>query len=286
MTIASIEKVFIQDLKALYGLEEAGSITWLVIGFVCRINRSQYLSGKDEALSEQQLSTLYDILAALKKGVPVQYALGETEFYGSVFKVNPSVLIPRPETEELVDWVLKDIKMRKEGSEVLKILDIGTGSGCIPVTLSKYIPEAKVSALDVSFEALALAKENAVLNSTDIIFIQDDILNPDITAHKYSIITSNPPYVTLAEKGQMHANVLEHEPHLALFVPDDDPLVFYKAIADFASSHLETGGLLYLEINENFGQETLSLLGSRGFKNITLRQDLRDRDRMIKAQLG
>ncbi|MES3018929.1 MAG: peptide chain release factor N(5)-glutamine methyltransferase [Bacteroidota bacterium] len=284
MTIASIEKVFVEDLTSLYGAEEAGSIAWLVIGFVCKINRSQYLNNKYDDLSSEELAIFYNMLSELKKGVPVQYLLGETEFYGSVFKVNPSVLIPRPETEELVDWILKDIKADKSGYEGLKMLDIGTGSGCIPVTIKKYVPGLEVYAVDVSVDALAIAEENARLNNIEIDFIQDDMLKPVADWDKFSIITSNPPYVTLAEKEQMHVNVLEHEPHLALFVPDNDPLIFYKAIAAFADRHLESSGLLYLEINENLGQETVSLLKSSGFKDIHLRQDLRDRDRMIKAR--
>lgn len=285
MTIASIEKVFIKDLASLYGPEEAGSIAWLVIGFVCKINRSQYLSNKYDDLSEQELATFYQILSDLKKGRPVQYLLGETEFYGSIFKVNSSVLIPRPETEELVDWVLKDLNINKVELGRLKLLDIGTGTGCIPITIKKYLPNLEVTAVDVSFEALEVAKGNADFNHTDVHFTQDDILNPTAEWKTFSIITSNPPYVTLAEKDRMHVNVLEHEPHLALFVPQDDPLIFYEAIARFANRHLEKGGFVYLEINENLGQETVSLLSRNGFRNIELRQDLRDRDRMIKAQL-
>ncbi|WP_411273422.1 peptide chain release factor N(5)-glutamine methyltransferase [Daejeonella sp.] len=285
MTIASIEKVFIEDLTSLYGLEEAGSIVWLVIGFVCKINRSQYLNNRNDQLSEDQLRTFYEILSQLKQAIPVQYVLCETEFYGSVFKVSPAVLIPRPETEELVDWILKDAKVNPTYYTGLRMLDIGTGSGCIPITLKKYLPDMEVSALDISSDALELAKENAGLNNTDVNFIQDDILNPFTELGKFSVISSNPPYVTLAEKAQMHINVLDHEPHLALFVPDDDPLIFYKAITRFAERHLEGGGLLYLEINENHGQETVSLLIDSGFKDIELRQDLRDRDRMIKARL-
>lgn len=284
MTIASIEKVFVEDLTSLYGPEEAGSIAWLVIGFVCKINRSQYLNNKNDDLSGEELAIFYNMLSDLKKGVPVQYLMGETDFYGSVFKVNPSVLIPRPETEELVDWVLKDMKADKSGREGLKMLDIGTGSGCIPITIKKYLPRLEVSAVDISFDALAVAKENALLNGTEVHFIQDDMLYPVAEWDKFSIITSNPPYVTLAEKEQMHVNVLDHEPHLALFVPENDPLIFYKAIARFADRHLDGGGLLYLEINENLGQETVSLLKDSGFKDIELRQDLRERDRMIKAQ--
>ncbi|SKB34362.1 peptide chain release factor N(5)-glutamine methyltransferase [Daejeonella lutea] len=285
MTIASIEKIFIEDLTGLYGPEEAGSIAWLVIGFVCKINRTQYLNNKNDDLSGREVTTFHRILSDLKKGVPVQYLLGETEFYGSIFKVNSSVLIPRPETEELVDWVLKDLKIRIAELQEPTLLDIGTGSGCIPISIKKYLPNLGVAALEVSNDALEVAKENAKLNHTDIHFTLDDILNPTADWQTFSVITSNPPYVTLAEKNHMHVNVLEHEPHLALFVPEDDPLVFYEAIARFASQHLEKGGFIYLEINENLGQETVSLLSRKGFRNIQLRQDLRDRDRMIRAQM-
>ena len=285
MTVASIEKVFTEELKGMYGPEEAGSIAWLVIGFVCRINRSQYLSNKQSELSEAELSAFYVILTDLKKGTPVQYALGETEFYGSIFKVNPSVLIPRPETEELVDWVLKDAKAGRYDNDEITVLDIGTGSGCIPITIRKYFPSSSVSAMDISSAALETARNNALLNKVDVSFLQEDILNPRSSDSTYSIIISNPPYVTVTEKTHMHSNVVDYEPHTALFVPDDDALIFYKAIATFALLHLESDGILYLEINENLGPQTVSLLKTKGFSKVELRKDLRDRDRMIKAQL-
>lgn len=285
MTIASIEKVFIEDLTAMYGSDEAGSIAWLVIGFVCQINRSQYLNNKNDDLSDEQLASFSRILIELKKGMPVQYILGETEFYGSVFKVDPSVLIPRPETEELVDWVLKDVKALKYESKALKVLDIGTGSGCIAVTLKKYLPEAEVFALDISAKALDVAKENAELNNAAVNFLKDDIMQPGKARTSFDIIISNPPYVTLNEKDAMHSNVIDYEPHIALFVPDDNALVFYSAIADFALHNLVSDGTLYLEINENLGPQTLALLTGKGFGKVKLRKDLRDRDRMIKVQL-
>jgi release factor glutamine methyltransferase len=270
----------------MYGPDEAGSIAWLVIGFVCKINRSQFLNNKNSELSEEVLSALYVILTDLRKGIPVQYVLGETEFYGSLLNVNPSVLIPRPETEELVDWVLKDAKAGKYGSTDLKVLDIGTGSGCIPITIGKYLSNSNVSAIDISIEALETARKNARSNNVEVNFMHDDILQPHTSASNYSIIISNPPYVRLSEKGQMHTNVLDHEPHKALFVPDDDALVFYRAIADFALIHLEENGALYLEINENLGPETVLLLQSKGFSRVELRKDLRDMDRMVKAQIS
>lgn len=285
MTVASIEKVFIEDLRGMYGPDEAESIAWLVIGFVCKINRSQFLNNKNNELSDEELTILYNLLTDLKKGTPVQYALGETEFYGSVFKVDPSVLIPRPETEELVDWVLKDTRSAGNNTNEIKVLDIGTGSGCIPISIRKYLSNSVVSGMDISNAALETARENALLNKVEVSFIQDDILDPQKLVATYSIIISNPPYVTVAEKTHMHSNVVDHEPHSALFVPDDDALLFYKAITDFALLHLEANGALYLEINENMGPETVSLLKNKGFSKVELRKDLRDRDRMIKAQL-
>ena len=285
MTIASIEKIFVEDLQTIYGSDEAGSIVRLVIGFVCRINRSQFLINKNSELSEVELSSLYRILSDLKKGIPVQYALGETEFYGSIFLVNPSVLIPRPETEELIDWVIKDAKAGRYDTAEVNVLDIGTGSGCIPITIRKYLSNSVITAIDISNAALETAQKNAHLNNVEVLFIQDDILHPRTSFINYSIIISNPPYVTRSEKAQMHSNVLNHEPHNALFVPDDDALVFYRAIADFALVHLEANGALYLEINENLGPQTVSLLKSKGFSKVEMRTDLRDRDRMIKAQL-
>jgi len=285
MTIASIEKVFIEDLTALYDAREAGSIAWLVIGFVCKINRSQYLKNKHDALSEKQLAVFYTILSELKKGMPVQYVLEETEFYGLVFKVNSNVLIPRPETEELVDWVLKDVNVLKHEKKTLKVLDIGTGSGCIAISLKKNLPQADIFALDISNKALEVAKENAELNNTPIFFLNNDILKIEKVGESFDIVISNPPYVTLTEKGSMHSNVLDFEPHTALFVPDDNALIFYNAIADFALNNLAPGGLLYLEINENLGPQTVALLKRKGFITLELRKDLRDRNRMLKAQL-
>lgn len=286
MTIASIEKIFIGDLTGIYGAEEASSIAWLTVSFVCKISRSAYLNVKHEDISEIELSAFQSILIDLKKGIPIQYVLGETEFYGSVFKVNPSVLIPRPETEELVDWVLKDIKTLTNYVTPLKILDIGTGSGCIPITIKKYLPDSEIFAMDISESALITAQANAIQNKVNIHFTQNDILHADSSDIKYTIIISNPPYVTISEKENMHVNVVDHEPHSALFVPDDDALIFYNAIADYAITHLHKRGFLYLEINENLGSQTLTLLDNKGFKNLELRKDLRDKDRMIKASLS
>ena len=288
MTISGIERTFIKELREVYRQDEAISLAWLSISFICKTDRTKYLSIKKEEVSVDDSDYLFQILEELKTGRPLQYVLGETEFYGLTFKVNPSVLIPRPETEELVDWVLKELGINKNQPSPLKILDIGTGSGCIPISLKKHLATAELFAVDISLDALETARENSDLNQTPVTFIQDDILNPshDILINsQYSVIISNPPYVTFSEKEQMQANVLKYEPHSALFVPDNDPLIFYQAIADFAQSHLAVGGFLFLEINENLGSQTLALLKDCDFRKIELRQDLPGKDRMIKAVL-
>lgn len=286
MTILETENLYLAKLSALYGEDEAKNMAWLAANHICRLSRSEYLAKKREPLSGMEETSLLQVLGELETGKPLQYVLGETEFYGLPFKVNPSVLIPRPETEELVDWVLKEVAGGKFQVPGLRILDMGTGSGCIPIALKKNLPEADVTALDISVAALETAIRNAVLNQAEVHFYNDDILNPKqraVVDTKFDIIISNPPYVTLAEKTAMHRNVLEHEPHTALFVPDSDPLLFYDAIARFAVQHLNAEGFLFLEINENLGEETAALLRTKGFKNVELRRDLRDRHRMIKA---
>ena len=288
MTFRETEKIYTDNLSLVYDKREAASLAWLSISHVCKIERAEYLNLKDTEVPTDKNESLLKILEELKTGKPLQYVIGETEFYGLTFKVNPSVLIPRPETEELVEWILSDLRKPKTSIEGLKIIDIGTGSGCIPISLKKNLPEAQLFALDISPEALDVSTQNAALNQTMVNFIQADILNllnKQLTAEKFGIIVSNPPYVTDAEKEQMLPNVLQHEPHIALFVPDNDPLIFYKAIADFAIKHLDTNGSLYLEINENLGEETVQLLKQKGFKKIELRQDLSGKDRMIRSQI-
>lgn len=287
MTFREAEQIYIKTLSTLYDKQEAASLAWLSISHVCKLKRYEYLNLKDTEIPADQYESLLKILKEIKTGVPLQYVIGETEFYGLNFKVNPSVLIPRPETEELVEWILSDTRKSKISLEGLKIIDIGTGSGCIPISLKFHLPEAQVYALDVSPAALDVSKQNAALNATKIHFIQDDIVNPinrELREEKFGIIVSNPPYVTEAEKQQMLPNVLDYEPHLALFVPNEDPLIFYKAVADFTIKHSDTNVSLYLEINENLGEETVQLLKQMGFKNIELRQDLSGKDRMIRSQ--
>ena len=318
MTLGETESKFIDQLASLYNQAEAKSIAWWCISHVCKISKSSFLATKNEELSAENESSLNLILEELKTGKPVQYVLGETEFYGLPFKVNPAVLIPRPETEELVDWVLIELRNRInaaaisitkknensstddsileeltleriiESDQTIKILDLGTGSGCIPIAIKKYLPHVEVSALDISEEAIKTAIENARLNSVSVNFFKDDILNMSEISTlntQYSILISNPPYVTISEKDGMHKNVLEHEPHAALFVPDNDALIFYHHISEFAKGHLVKQGLLFLEINENLGPKTVELLNEKGFVDIELRQDMRGKNRMIRATL-
>jgi release factor glutamine methyltransferase len=215
----------------------------------------------------------------LKNEKPIQYIIGSTEFYGLNFKVTEATLIPRPETEELVDWILKEHSDKNK----ISILDIGTGSGCIPISLTKNLSNATVTTLDVSEEAISVAKENAKTHSVSVNFIHDNMLTYSDVSQKYDVIVSNPPYVRNLEKQEIKKNVLEHEPHLALFVEDNDPLIFYRKITEFAVSNLTENGVLYFEINQYLGQETIDLVKSYGFTSVELRKDLSGNNRMLKA---
>ena len=227
-----------RSLALLYSEQEIKSLFFIMLKSRFRMDKAFYLSHQQELLSEQQLQDSSAILSALLTGKPIQYILGETEFYGLNFRVNTSVLIPRPETEELVKWILDELKDRNFDHPF--ILDIGTGSGCIPIALKSVLPHASVFGLDISNEALATARNNALLNGLDVEFVEQDILEADhsFTDGSFDIIVSNPPYITIAEKTQMHQNVLNFEPHTALFVPDQDPFIFYNRISDFALKHL------------------------------------------------
>ena len=282
-TVKQISTDFSEQLSTIYDANEVNSLCMMVLENVVNISPAKIKAFPATEISTPDNEIIANILTRLATGEPIQYILGYTEFYGLTFKVNSSVLIPRPETEELVEWIISSV-----GSSELAVglfLDIGTGSGCIPISLKKNLPDAEVSAIDISPEALQTAKENAELNKVVVNFIQDDILNPksEILNSKFEIIISNPPYVTLEDKKLMHANVTDFEPHTALFVPEDDPLIFYKAIADFAANHLEKGGLLFLEINESYGEQIVKLLNGKQFINIELRKDMSGKDRMIKA---
>ncbi len=282
-TIKDVFAAYKKDLSDLYEPNEAEALTLLVVSEISDLSKGSIKAFPEMELPANDLEKLAGILDSLKTGQPVQYVLGSTEFYGLSFEVDPSVLIPRPETEELVEWIIESVP-RNAGHQNRQILDIGTGSGCIAISLKKNLPEYGISAMDISPAALTTAKKNAAINNVEINFIKQDILlAKSLTSAPYEIIVSNPPYVTQYDKTQMHRNVTDYEPHSALFVPEDDPLLFYSAIADFSINSLQPGGLLFFEINENLGAETVELLKTKGLQHITLRKDMSGRDRMIKA---
>lgn len=268
-----------KELAGLYPDTEISSFTYLLIGAITGYSRTEIIVNKYTNFSNEQRDLLNSFIEKLKIYTPVQYVLGQCEFMGLQFEVDPSVLIPRPETEELVEWILAS----QNNTNSVSILDIGTGSGCIAVSLKHNLPKAFVTAYDLSYDALALARKNAAINEVTVDFRQQDILCPDDEKGEWEIIVSNPPYIPDAEKIEIQPNVLNFEPHLALFVPDNDPLLFYRKIIEFAAKHLKTGGQLFFEIHRDRGQEVMQLLSEAGFAEIELRKDLSGNDRMLKA---
>ena len=269
------------ELKGLYPETEIRNFGYLIVEKLTGYSRTEIILNKNTLFSAEQDLLIENIIKRLKKFEPIQYILEETEFYGLRFRVNNSVLIPRPETEELVDWIARDNKDKTS----LRILDIGTGSGCIAISLKHIFTTAEVFAFDISEEALAVAKRNAEINNLSVKFSKIDILNPEEISTRWDIIVSNPPYIPDAEKAEIQPNVLNYEPHLALFVPDNDPLLFYRSIAIFAKEHLNRGGELYFEMHRDTAKAGAELLSEIGFKNVELRKDISGNDRMIKAVL-
>jgi release factor glutamine methyltransferase len=275
----SIKKVISKiksELKDLYPDYEIEGFIRLIFEYVLDYSAVQFHLNQEKEISIEALNSINQIIDDLKIQKPIQYIFGETEFYDLRFKVNSSVLIPRQETEELVELIIKQNK--KDG---VKILDIGTGSGCIAISLAKNIKNSKVTAIDVSENALQVVKQNSLLNKVEIKTLQQDILKVPKFDCKFDIIVSNPPYVTDSEKDLMNKNVLENEPHLALFVPNSEPLKFYEAITSFAKDHLNKEGKLYFEINEMFGKETAALLKENKFLNTLVLKDLSGKDRIV-----
>ncbi|WP_405568051.1 peptide chain release factor N(5)-glutamine methyltransferase [Polaribacter sp. Asnod6-C07] len=284
MILKQFRTHFKNELSEIYPTTEIDSFFFLLIDEYLGLQRIDTVLKPDFKIDEVKLSTLNKVLKRLKKQEPIQYIIGKTEFYGYPFLVDENTLIPRPETEELVEWILNEVdNLDLAKNKKLNILDIGTGSGCIPIALAKNLKNATISAIDVSSKALKMAKKNAELNKVNINFIEKDILTADNLSESYDIIVSNPPYVRELEKAEILNNVLENEPHLALFVSDDDPLVFYNKIAELAKTHLTKNGILFFEINQYLGLETVSILKEKTFKNIVLKKDLFKNDRMIKA---
>jgi len=285
MTLQNFRIFFNSELSTIYPKTEIDSFFFLLIEVKLNLQRIDTVLKPDFLIDESILSELKNIVKRLQKEEPIQYILGETEFYSLPFLVDENTLIPRPETEELVEWVINEIQeiRSKNQDNKLNILDVGTGTGCIPISLAKNLNNVSISAIDVSLEALKKAKQNAVLNKVDITFLEIDILKAKELPKKYDFIISNPPYVRELEKIEINNNVLQNEPHLALFVDDENPLIFYKKIADLAKQDLTKNGLLFFEINQYLGKETVDMLHQKGFKNIELKKDFSGNDRMIKA---
>jgi release factor glutamine methyltransferase len=279
MILKSLRTFFNNELIGYYPDTEIESFFNLLSEDILNLKRIAISQNLYAVISGKKYERFQKAIVKLKNYEPIQYILGNTEFYGIIFEVNPSVLIPRPETEELVSWIIDDCK----DSQDISVLDIGTGSGCIAISLAKNLKHAKVYALDVSEDALKLAKLNATKNEVDIEFIEADILDCDLGNIKFDVIVSNPPYVRELEKEAMSANVLNHEPPLALFVKDDDALLFYRKIAEISENILKPNGQLYFEINESLGEPTKELLANNSFNNIELKMDIFEKDRMIKA---
>lgn len=288
MTLKELQHKFHQELDTIHGKNEVGSFFKILVEHVFNFRSIEIPLNPNYSISSSIQIHFIKVMDRLRQEEPIQYIIGETEFYGLPFKVNPKVLIPRPETEELVRWILAENP--RTNKQRLDILDIGTGSGCIAIALAKYLPSAKVYALDISTEALSVAQENANLNKVEVQFIEENILTTYhskfvSTSQKFDIIVSNPPYVRKLEKATIKNIVQKYEPHLALFVEDDDPLLFYRAIIEFAVHNLKPNGILYFEINQYLGEELKQLLNKFDFKSVTLRKDLFGNDRMIKAKI-
>jgi release factor glutamine methyltransferase len=285
MKIKQYRTQFIKELSSLYDAYEAESFFYLILENKYSLRQIDLALNHELAFSDADLIVWSALLNELKNEVPIQYLLGKTSFYGLDFEVNENVLIPRPETEELVEWIINENKIIDK-TKKLKILDIGTGSGCIAASLAKNLPNAEVYAMDVSKKAIDTAKKNAKNNNVKITFILKSVLELEILKSNFDIIVSNPPYVRHLEKVEIKKNVLDYEPHLALFVDDNDALVFYRKIAELAQKNLLEKGQLYFEINQYLGKEMTELLEKMDFKNIELRKDIYDNDRMMKGIKG
>lgn len=287
MILKTLKTNFFNALEGYYPETEIQSFFNLLTEHILKMKRIDVALNLYALVSGKKREKYQSAIKYLKEYRPIQYIIGETEFYDLPFAVNENTLIPRPETEELVELIIRNITSSAV-EKSLRILDIGTGTGCIAISLAKHLPSAKIMGMEVSEEALKVAEQNAKLNGVEVEFLHGDILNLRqlelvSVSHSYDIIVSNPPYVRNLEKSEINANVLEHEPHLALFVDDNNPLEFYKAICEFAKNHLNVGGTLYFEINQYLGKEMIQLLKDFDFKSVELRQDIFGNDRMIKG---
>jgi len=277
-SLKSVFEYFTKELSAYYPLTEIQSLYFIMMDDGFGYSKTYILTHYNSALMNAEIEKIKAFIARLKLNEPIQYILQKTSFYDLPFIVKPSVLIPRTETEELVSIIITENKLRNN----LSILDIGTGSGCIPVCLAKAMPNAHIKSLDVSEQCLAIARENALLNEVTISFLHADILHDTLEFQEIDIIVSNPPYVLDAEKELMNHNVLDYEPHLALFVPDNDPLLFYRSIIEKASRWLNRNGILYFEINEQFGRHVSDCASQYGFTESVIIKDMFGKDRFVK----
>jgi len=280
--LQDFELLFQHELQELYDEDEIKALFLVVVAEKFGLNRTNYQLRKTDIVNEADKAEVLSILQDLKKHRPIQYILNKADFYGEIFQVNESVLIPRQETEELVDLIIKNHK----SSQNLKIIDIGTGSGCIPITLSKHLNNALVTTIDISKEAIKTAQENAKNLKTQVQFINADIFEWEyiFSDQQYNIIVSNPPYITPGEKQHMNQNVLAYEPELALFIEESAPLIFYDVISSFALKHLTPDGDLYFEINQYLGAEMKELMVKKGFEQVKLIKDINGADRIIHAK--
>ena len=283
MLLKQYKTHFFDSLKNIQDEQEIESFFFILTEYLHNLKRVDVALNPNFELSDEEVEKWNTILVELQQEKPIQYITGEAWFYGLRFEVNENTLIPRPETEELVEFILKETSNFQLPASSLNILDIGTGTGCIPISLKANLPQANFSAIDVSEQALEVAKRNAASNKAEINFIQANILEVLDLNQNFDIIVSNPPYVRNLEKQEIKKNVLDYEPHLALFVEDTDALLFYRKIAQLALKNLSPNGLLFFEINQYLGKETVELLENLGFKNIELKKDIYGNDRMVKS---
>lgn len=283
MTIKDAKIYIRKELSDLYPENEIFGFIKIIFSDLYNISAVQLITKEENYLTSKEYQILTDVIKRLKTFEPIQYIIGYTEFYGSKIFLNSNVLIPRPETEELVDLIIIENKDRQG----LKILDIGTGSGCIAISLAKNLSSPDISALDISREALDITRRNSLENKLELTLIQANILNKsfNIVGKKFDLIVSNPPYVTISEKELMKENVLNYEPELALFVKDSDPLIFYNAVIQFSMQHLNPKGILYFEINEKFGNDLKDILISEGFTDVKIIKDINGKARILKCKL-
>lgn len=285
MKMRDYKKLFVQQLAPLYDEMEVEQFFYMILESKFNLKRIDLALQPELSFNNEDLLVWESFNNGLQNFKPIQYLLGEAHFYGLKFLVDENVLIPRPETEELVQWIIQTAQ-KMDPSKSIKILDIGTGSGCIAISLAKNLPNAQVSAIDVSDLAFAKAKLNAKLNEVEIDFLLQDILQTQDLSDNYDIIVSNPPYVRNLEKVEIKQNVLQNEPHLALFVEDDEPLIFYEKITQLAQKYLNSKGYLFFEINQYLGNETVKMMKHYNFREVILKKDIYQNDRMTKASKG